>query len=42
MQQQQLSRTVNRFFDQGYFEPMKTLSGCEAAGCNEHQFFSKI
>ena len=32
---------VNNFFDQGHFEAMKTLSGCEAARCNEHQFDAK-
>ena len=34
--------TVNNFFDQGNFEPMKTLSGWEAARCDEHQFRAKI
>ena len=33
--------TVN-FFDQGNFEAMKTLSGWEAARCDEHQFRAKI
>ena len=28
---------VNNFFDQGNFEAMKTLSGWEAARCDEHQ-----
>ena len=27
---------VNKFFDQGNFEAMKTLSGWEAAHCDEH------
>ena len=30
------------FVDQGEFEAMKTLSGREAAGCDEHQFRAKI
>ena len=30
------------FFDQGNFEAMKTLSGWEAARCDEHQFRAKI
>ena len=34
--------TVNNFFDQGNFEAMKTLSGWEAACCDEHQFRAKI
>ena len=34
--------TVNNFFDQGNFEAMKTLSGWEAARCDEHQFRAKI
>ena len=33
---------VNNFFDQGNFEAMKTLSGWEAARCDEHQFCAKI
>ena len=35
---------VNNFFDQGNFdsEAMKTLSGWEAARCDEHQFRAKI
>ena len=32
---------VNNFLDQGNFEPMKTLSGWEAARCDE-QFRAKI
>ena len=32
---------VNSFFDQGKFETMKTLSGWEAARCDEHQFRAK-
>ena len=34
--------TVNNFFDQGNSEAMKTLSGWEAARCDEHQFRAKI
>ena len=30
------------FFDQGEFEAMKTLSGWEAARCDEHSFRAKI
>ena len=30
------------FIDQGEFEAMKTLSGCEAARCDEHPFHAKI
>ena len=30
------------FIDQGKFGAMKTLSGCEAARCDEHPFRSKI
>ena len=30
------------FIDQGEFEAMKTLSGCEAARCDEHLFRDKI
>ena len=33
---------VNGFSDQGEFEAMKTLSGWEAARCDEHQFRAKI
>ena len=33
---------VNNFFDQVRFEAMKTLSGWEAARCNEHQFRAEI
>ena len=33
---------VNNFLDQGNFEAMKTLSGWEAARCDEHQFRAKI
>ena len=33
---------VNNFFDQGNFEAMKTLSGWEAARCDEHHFRAKI
>ena len=31
-----------QLFDQGNFEAMKTLSGWEAARCDEHQFRAKI
>ena len=30
------------FIDQGKFEAMKTLSGWEAARCDEHPFRAKI
>ena len=30
------------FIDQGKFEAMKTLSGWEAARCDEHPFHAKI
>ena len=30
------------FVDQGKFEAMKTLRGCEAARFDEHQFRTKI
>ena len=30
------------FVDQGEFEGMKTMSGWEVAGCDEHQFRAKI
>ena len=30
------------FIDQGEFEAMKTLSGWEAARCDEHPFCAKI
>ena len=30
------------FIDQGEFEAMKTLSGWEAARCDEHPFRAKI
>ena len=30
------------FIDQGKFEGMKTLSGWEAAHCDEHPFRTKI
>ena len=33
---------INNFFDQVNFEAMKTLSGWEAARCDEHQFHAKI
>ena len=33
---------VNNFLDPGNFEAMKTLSGWEAARCDEHQFRAKI
>ena len=39
---QQLGSAVNSFFDQGKFEAMKMLSGCEAANCDKHHFHAKI
>ena len=33
---------MNSFFDHSKFEAMKSLSGWEAACCNEHQFHAKI
>ena len=33
---------VNGFSDQGELEAMKTLSGWEAARCDEHLFCAKI
>ena len=39
---QQSGCAVNSFFDKGKFEAMKTLSGWEAARCDEHQFRAKI
>ena len=39
---QQSGSAVNSFFDPGRFEAMKTLSGWEAARCDEHQFRAKI
>ena len=33
---------VNGFSDQGELEAMKTLSGWEAARCDEHPFRAKI
>ena len=33
---------VNTFFYRGNFEAMKTLSGWEAARCDEYQFCAKI
>ena len=39
---QQSGCAVNSFFDQSKFEAMKTLSGWEAARCDEHQFCAKI
>ena len=38
----QSGSAVNSFFDQGKFEAMKSLSGREAARCDEHQFRAKI
>ena len=43
LRNEQLSGSaVNNFFDQGNFVAMKTLSGWEAARCDEHQFCAKI
>ena len=39
---QQLGSTVNSFFVQGKLESMKTLSGWEAARCDERQFHAKL
>ena len=39
---QQPQCVVNGFVDQGEFEAMKTLSGWEAAHCDEHPFRAKI
>ena len=39
---QQPQCVVNGFVDQGEFEVMKTLSGWEAAHCDEHPFRAKI
>ena len=39
---QQLGSAVNSFFVQGKLEAMKTLSGWEAACCDEHQFHAKL
>ena len=39
---QQSDSAVNSFFNQRKFEAMKTLSGWEAACCDEHQFRAKI
>ena len=39
---QQPQSVVNGFVDQGEFEAMKTLSGWEAAHCDEHPFRAKI
>ena len=40
--EQQPQSIVNGFIDQGEFEAMKTLSGWEAARCDEHPFCAKI
>ena len=34
---QQPGSAVNSFFDHSKFEAMKSLSGCEAVRCSEHQ-----
>ena len=39
---QQPQSVVNGFVDHGEFEAMKTLSGWEAAQCDEHLFRAKI
>ena len=39
---EQPSGIAVNFFNQGNFEAMKTLSGWEAACCDEHQFRAKI
>ena len=40
--EQQPQSVVNGFIDQGEFEAMKTLSGWEAARCDQHPFRAKI
>ena len=40
--EQQPQSVVNGFIDQGEFEAMKTLSGWEAARCDEYPFRAKI
>ena len=40
--EQSLGSAVNKFFNHGKFEAMKTLSGWEAAHCDKHQFHAKI
>ena len=37
-----LASFPTNFFDQGNFEAMKTLSGWEAARCDEHRFRARI
>ena len=39
---QQLGSAENSFFDNSKFEAMKSLSGWDAAHCDEHQFHAKI
>ena len=39
---QQTQNVVNGFVDQGEFEALKTLSGWEAAHCDEYPFYAKI
>ena len=39
---QQPGSAVNSFFDHSEFEAMNSLSGWEAAHCDEHQFHAKI
>ena len=38
---QQPGSAVNSFFDYSKFEAMKSLSGWDAARCDEHQFCAK-
>ena len=40
--EQQPQSVVNGFIDQGEFEAVKTLSGWEAARCDEHPFRAKM
>ena len=40
--EQQPQRIVNGFIGQGEFEAMKSLSGWEAARCDEHPFRAKV
>ena len=39
---QQSGSAVKSFFDQGKFEAMKSLSGWDAARCDEYPFRAKI
>ena len=37
-----VGQCCKQLFDQGRFEAMKTLSGCEAVRCDDHQFCAEI